>query len=70
MSASAPFLAGILKERYQPQQQLSKKAGRRTLLAIDRETQQPVILKILTFSQETAWEEIKLFKREAELLWV
>ncbi|MEM8807831.1 MAG: serine/threonine-protein kinase, partial [Cyanobacteria bacterium P01_G01_bin.38] len=68
MSLPDPFLASILNDRYQLQRQLSKKAGRRTLLAFDHQTQQPVIIKLLTFSQDLAWEEIKLFQREAELL--
>ncbi|MEM9164868.1 MAG: serine/threonine-protein kinase [Cyanobacteria bacterium P01_F01_bin.4] len=68
MSASDPFLASILKDRYQLRRQLSKKAGRRTLLAFDKQSQQPVIIKLLTFSQDSAWEEIRLFQREAELL--
>ncbi|MEO0457071.1 MAG: serine/threonine-protein kinase [Cyanobacteria bacterium P01_A01_bin.114] len=63
-----PFLASILQYRYQCQRQLSKKAGRRTLLALDNQTQQPVILKLLTFSHDIAWDEIRLFQREAELL--
>ncbi len=62
------LLAKVLKDRYQLQRQLSKKAGRRTLLAFDQETQQPVILKVLTFSQDLPWEEVRLFQREAELL--
>ena len=62
------LLAKVLKDRYQLQRQLSRKAGRRTLLALDRETQQSVILKVLTFSQDLVWEEVRLFQREAELL--
>ncbi|MEM9164869.1 MAG: hypothetical protein AAGC54_17600 [Cyanobacteria bacterium P01_F01_bin.4] len=61
MHVPDPFLASILKDRYQLQQQLSKKAGRRTLFAFDRQTQQPVVLKILTFSQELTWEEISWY---------
>ena len=62
------FLASVLSDRYQPQRSLSKKPGRRTLLALDRQTQQPVIIKLLTFSHDTTWEEVRLFQREAELL--
>ncbi|MEO1401832.1 MAG: serine/threonine-protein kinase [Cyanobacteria bacterium J06635_1] len=68
MRAPDPFLTSILKDRDQPQQQLSKKMGRRLLLTFDRQTQQPVVLKILIFSQDLTWEEIRLFQREAELL--
>ena len=62
------LLAKVLKERYQLKRQLSKKAGRRTLLAFDQEMQRLVILKVLTFSHDLAWEEVRLFQREAELL--
>ncbi|MDJ0704379.1 MAG: serine/threonine-protein kinase [Leptolyngbyaceae cyanobacterium MO_188.B28] len=62
------FLTKVLKDRYQLRRQLSKKAGRRTLLAFDQATQQPVILKVLTYSQDLDWEKIRLFQREAELL--
>ncbi|MBD2777114.1 serine/threonine protein kinase [Iningainema tapete] len=58
----------ILQQRYEIQQQLGKKAGRRTLLARDLETQQLVIIKLLTFSSDFAWEDLKLFEREAETL--
>ncbi|AFZ02771.1 serine/threonine protein kinase [Calothrix sp. PCC 6303] len=57
-----------LEKRYEIQQQLGKKAGRRTLLASDRITQQTVIIKLLTFSSDFAWEDLKLFEREAETL--
>ena len=39
----------ILGDRYQIEQQISKKAGRRTLLAQDLHTQSLVIIKLLTF---------------------
>ncbi|RCJ26790.1 serine/threonine protein kinase [Nostoc minutum NIES-26] len=62
------FPRQILQQRYEIQQQLGKKAGRRTLLARDLETQQLVIIKLLTFSSDFAWEDLKLFEREAETL--
>jgi eukaryotic-like serine/threonine-protein kinase len=58
----------IWQNRYEIQQQLGKKAGRRTLLARDRITQETVIIKLLTFSSDFAWEDLKLFEREAETL--
>lgn len=58
----------ILQQRYAIEQQLGKKAGRRTLLARDLETQELVIVKLLTFSSDFAWEDLKLFQREAETL--
>jgi serine/threonine protein kinase len=58
----------ILAGRYQVQQQLGKKAGRRTLLALDLETQEQVVIKLLLFSQEFEWDDLKLFEREANTL--
>ncbi|BAZ38646.1 serine/threonine kinase [Calothrix sp. NIES-4101] len=58
----------ILHNRYEIKQQLGKKAGRRTLLADDQISQKLVIIKLLTFSSDFAWENLKLFEREAETL--
>jgi serine/threonine protein kinase len=57
-----------LENRYQIQSQLSKKSGRRTLLALDLHTNQSVIIKLLIFNAEFAWDDLKLFKREVETL--
>ncbi len=58
----------ILQDRYQIQSQLSKKSGRRTLLALDLHTHQSVIIKLLIFNAEFRWDDLKLFKREIETL--
>ncbi|MBW4506894.1 MAG: serine/threonine protein kinase [Scytonematopsis contorta HA4267-MV1] len=58
----------LLQERYEIQKQLAKKAGRQTFLARDIQTQQFVIIKILRFGKDFAWENLKLFEREAETL--
>ena len=58
----------IFKERYAIQKQLGKNAGRRTVLAQDLQTQQLVVVKILTFDPDCQWDDIKLFEREAETL--
>ncbi len=58
----------ILGDRYEVQQQLAKKAGRRTLLARDLETQELVVVKLLTFGSDFEWNDLKLFEREAETL--
>lgn len=58
----------LLQGRYQIQQQLGKKAGRQTLLAEDIQTQSLVVVKLLTFSDEFEWDDLKLFEREAEAL--
>ncbi|NHC36354.1 serine/threonine protein kinase [Scytonema millei] len=57
-----------LTSRYEIQQQLAKKAGRKTLLGRDLETQQLVVIKLLSFGIDFEWEALKLFEREAETL--
>ena len=49
--------------RYEIQQQLAKKAGRRTLLARDIETQKLVVVKLLSFGSDFEWDDFKLFER-------
>lgn len=58
----------VLGDRYEVKQQLSRKAGRQTLLALDRETGEQVIVKLLTFDAEFEWEALKLFERETLIL--
>jgi serine/threonine protein kinase len=58
----------ILASRYEVQQQLAKKAGRRTLLARDRLTGELVVVKILSFGSDFEWDDLKLFEREAKTL--
>ena len=62
--------AQILQQRYQLQQQLGNNAGRQTWLATDIQTSppSPVIVKLLAFSPQMQWEELKLFEREAQVL--
>lgn len=55
-------------DRYQIKQQLGRKAGRRTLLAQDLQTQELVVVKLLSFNDEFEWNDLKLFEREAETL--
>ncbi|MDZ8226448.1 serine/threonine-protein kinase [Nostoc sp. ChiVER01] len=54
--------------RYEVQQLLGKKAGRRTLLARDLQTQELVVIKLLSFGDDFEWDSLKLFEREAETL--
>ncbi|MEH2460880.1 serine/threonine protein kinase [Nostoc sp.] len=54
--------------RYEVQQLLGKKAGRRTLLARDLQTQELVVIKLLSFGGDFEWDSLKLFEREAEIL--
>ena len=58
----------VWEERYEIRQQLGKKAGRRTLLAWDKQTQELVVIKLLTFGNDLEWDDLKLFKREAKTL--
>lgn len=62
------MIGEILGERYEVQQLLGKKAGRRTLLARDLETQELVVIKLLSFGGDFEWDSLKLFEREAETL--
>ncbi len=73
MTASSPQWTGLAaalveSERYRPLQRLGKKAGRQTLLCEDRETGQRVVIKLLSFGEDFAWQDLKLFEREAETL--
>ncbi|MGM3305939.1 serine/threonine protein kinase [Anabaena sp. WFMT] len=61
-------MENILANRYEVQKQLGKKAGRQTLLAKDLNTEQLVIVKLLSFSSDFQWDDLKLFEREAETL--
>lgn len=60
----------ILQQRYQLKQQLGNNPSRQTWLALDlvAEPQQSVIVKLLPFSPQTHWDDLKLFEREAQVL--
>jgi serine/threonine protein kinase len=59
----------ILQERYQLQRQLGRTAaGRQTWLVNDLQTNEQVVVKLLAFSPQMQWEELKLFEREAQVL--
>jgi len=58
----------ILQNRYQLQQLLGNHANRQTWLGVDLSTHQQVIIKLLSFSPQMQWEELKLFEREASVL--
>ncbi|MBW4681067.1 MAG: serine/threonine protein kinase [Microcoleus vaginatus WJT46-NPBG5] len=62
------MISQVLGERYQIQQQLSKKPGRETFLACDLVTQELVVIKILKFGGDLEWDHLKLFEREAQIL--
>lgn len=61
----------ILHQRYQLKQQLGQAPGRQTWLAedISQQPAEPVVVKLLAFGDgNTQWEDLKLFKREAQVL--
>jgi serine/threonine protein kinase len=58
----------ILGDRYQIQSQLGKQTGRRTFLAQALKTGATVVVKLLIFSPDFEWTNLKLFEREAETL--
>ncbi|MDJ0729156.1 MAG: serine/threonine-protein kinase [Crocosphaera sp.] len=59
----------ILADKYQLKERLGQTAtGHQTWLAIDKLTEETVTLKLLAFSPQMQWEELKLFEREAEVL--
>ncbi|ACK71688.1 serine/threonine protein kinase [Gloeothece citriformis PCC 7424] len=59
----------ILTNRYQLQQQLGRTAaGHQTWLALDLTSNEQVTIKLLAFSPQMEWHELKLFEREAQIL--
>jgi serine/threonine protein kinase len=67
-ATSINLLNEVLHGRYQIQQQLGRRAGRRTFLARDSNNQAQVVLKLLSFGNDFEWHDLKLFEREAEVL--
>ncbi len=59
----------ILQDKYQLQRQLGRTAaGHQTWLAVDLDNDESVAIKLLAFSPQMPWEELKLFEREAQIL--
>lgn len=58
----------VLLDRYQLQEKLSDKLSPQTWLAEDLQTQKPVVVKLLAFSDRIGWDDLKLFEREAKIL--
>lgn len=65
-----PSPGDVLNERYQLQALLGRSSSRQTWLAQDLAIVPPefVVIKLLAFNPQIQWEELKLFKREANLL--
>ncbi|BAZ16194.1 serine/threonine protein kinase [Calothrix sp. NIES-4071] len=61
-------LIGKTLGNYEIVSELSKKAGRRTVIARDLKTQESVVIKLLLFSDEFEWDDLKLFEREVQTL--
>jgi serine/threonine protein kinase len=58
-----------LHQHYQLQKPLGRTAaGHQTWLALDLQSNESVTLKLLAFSPQISWEELKLFEREARVL--
>ena len=62
------FSQEIIQKGYEIERLLAKKAGRRTFLARNINSQELVIVKVLAFSNDFSWEDLKLFEREAQTL--
>jgi serine/threonine protein kinase len=58
----------IYQNRYQLIQQLGDNQCRQTWLASDLSQGTQVVVKLLAFSPQMEWEQLKLFEREAEVL--
>ncbi len=58
----------ILQNRYQLKQKLGQNASRQTWIAQDLHTQERVVVKLLTFSDQVQWDNLRLFEREAQVL--
>ncbi|NJN03433.1 MAG: serine/threonine protein kinase [Leptolyngbyaceae cyanobacterium RM1_1_2] len=61
------MLGQVIDDRYEIQQSLGY-SGRQTFIALDLETQQPVVVKLLKFGGDLSWEQLRLFEREASIL--
>jgi serine/threonine protein kinase len=62
------LIGNLLQDRYQIESLLGRQTGRRTFLAIDTQTNNSVVIKILLFGPDFTWDDLKLFEREAEVL--
>ncbi|GGA52965.1 hypothetical protein [Okeania sp. KiyG1] len=62
------FIGQVLGDRYRIQSVLGGQISPRTFLAKDLQTDSLVVVKLLLFSLDLTWENLKLFEREAEVL--
>lgn len=61
-------MSQVLQSRYEIQSQLGHQRGRQTYLAQDLQTRLSVVVKLLLFDPNFAWQDLKLFEREVEVL--
>ena len=57
------LIGKVLHDRYCIQSLLARQTGRRTFLASDLQTELSVVVKLLLFSPDFAWDDLKLFER-------
>lgn len=62
------FIGTVLHDRYRIQSLLGRQTGRRTFLAHDLQTEATVVIKLLLFTLDFDWDDLKLFEREAAVL--
>lgn len=62
------LIGKVLHERYHIQSLLGRQTGRRTFLANDLQMKFSVVVKMLLFSPDFTWDDLKLFERESEVL--
>jgi hypothetical protein len=62
------LIGKVLHDRYCIQSLLGRQTGRRTFVASDLQTELSVVVKLLLFSPDFTWDDLKLFEREAEVL--
>jgi serine/threonine protein kinase len=62
------MITQILGDFYQVEQEIAKKAGRKTLLCRDLRSNDLVVVKLVSFSSDFEWDDLKLFEREAQTL--
>lgn len=61
-------MAQTIGDCYEIQQLLGQQPGRRTVLALDLQTRQQVVVKQLWLGEDFDWQDLRLFEREAEVL--
>ncbi len=62
------LVSKVLHDRYRIQALIGRQTGRRTFLANDLQTGLSTVVKLLLFNPDFTWDDLKLFKREAEVL--